>query len=81
MEVLGYHRMTREDKKDFEELFEYAEIYPISSLIVELAITLRQKRKMSLGDAIIAATALQKHQTLVTRNVKDFNWFEGLIRC
>ncbi len=33
---------------------------------------------MSLGDAIIAATALEHYQTLVTRNIKDFDWIEGL---
>ncbi|NQZ10542.1 MAG: hypothetical protein HRT35_25595 [Algicola sp.] len=39
---------------------------------------LRQQRKMSLGDAIIAATALEHHQTVVTHNVKDFEGIEGL---
>ncbi len=33
---------------------------------------------MSLGDSIIAATALEHHQTLVTRNITDFDWIEGL---
>jgi len=33
---------------------------------------------MSLSDAIIAATALEHDLTLVTRNLKDFEWIEGL---
>ena len=33
---------------------------------------------MALGDAIVAATALQQKQPLVTRNVQDFNWVKGL---
>jgi len=33
---------------------------------------------MSLGDAIVAATALEHRQTLVTRNSKDFDRVEGL---
>jgi predicted nucleic acid-binding protein len=78
LEVVGYHQLSEKDKEDFHQLFERTEIYPVSSVIIELAIGLRQQRKMSLGDAIIAATALEYRQTLVTRNVKDFDWVEGL---
>ncbi len=34
---------------------------------------------MSLGDAIIAATALEYNATLVTRNTSDFDWISDLI--
>lgn len=33
---------------------------------------------MSLGDAIIAATALENDLTLATANIKDFKHIEGL---
>jgi len=33
---------------------------------------------MSLGDALIAATALEHRLILATRNVKDFEWITGL---
>jgi predicted nucleic acid-binding protein len=33
---------------------------------------------MSLGDALVAGTALVHEQTLVTRNVEDFHWIQGL---
>ncbi len=33
---------------------------------------------MSLGDALVAGTALGHGLTLVTRNVKDFQWIQGL---
>jgi len=33
---------------------------------------------MSLGDAIIAGTALAYDLTLVTRNTEDFQWIDGL---
>ncbi len=42
------------------------------------AITLRQQRKMGLGDSIIAATALVHGLALVTRNVDDFKHVAGL---
>jgi toxin FitB len=35
-------------------------------------------RKMSPGDAIIAATALHFNLAIYTRNVSDFNWITGL---
>jgi predicted nucleic acid-binding protein len=34
---------------------------------------------MSLGDSIIAATALGGDSTLITRNVDDFRWIAGLV--
>ena len=33
---------------------------------------------MSLGDALVAGTALVHSLTLVTRNVEDFQWIQGL---
>jgi toxin FitB len=33
---------------------------------------------MSLGDALVAGTALVHGLTLVTRNVDDFQWIQGL---
>ena len=42
------------------------------------AVELRQIRKLSLGDALIAGTALAHGLTLVTRNSADFNWIKGL---
>jgi predicted nucleic acid-binding protein len=33
---------------------------------------------MSLGDALVAGTALVHELTLVTRNVDDFQWIQGL---
>ena len=39
---------------------------------------LRQRRKMSLGDSIIAGTAIAHERTLVTRNTDDFRWIEEI---
>lgn len=52
-------------------------IYPSGS-IIERAISLRQQRKMSLGDALIAATCLEHNEPLATANVDDFKWIAGL---
>jgi predicted nucleic acid-binding protein len=78
VEVLGFHRLREEDRRDIETfLLATTEILPTSE-IIEQAIALRQSRKMGLGDALIAATALVHGLTLVTRNVKDFRWINGL---
>lgn len=78
LEVLGYHRLSSEEQNSFEQFFEAASILPISEGIINKAISLRQQRKMSLGDSIIAATSLAYRLKLVTRNIKDFIWIATL---
>lgn len=78
LEVLGYHKLNELDKRDITKLFEMTTLYPVTRILINRAIQLRQQRKMLLGDAIIAATALEYQQTLVTRNVEDFAWIKGL---
>jgi toxin FitB len=72
VEVLDYHRLTEESRLHFEEFFGVVEVLPISQAVLDRAVTLRQMRRMTLGDAIIAATALVYGLTLVTRNIEDF---------
>ena len=72
IEVLGYHLITAEDRENFEEFFEAAESLPITQEIIQQATVLRQSRKMSLADALIAATCLVHRLTLITRNTRDF---------
>ena len=78
VEVLGFSRLTEDDRRDLEGFFALATILPVSDEVIAQAIALRQRKKMGLGDALIAATALVHGLTLVTRNVKDFRWIEGL---
>lgn len=78
VEVLGYHRLTSDERRHFEAFFAAARILAISDEVVERAIKLRQTKKMSLGDSLIAATALTHNLTLVTRNTSDFDWIQNL---
>ena len=48
-------------------------IYEVTQDIVAHCVALRKGRKIKTPDAIIAATALAQHFTLITRNEKDFN--------
>lgn len=78
VEVLGYHLISEMDRRDFEEFFATATVLPISDSVLSKAVELRQIRRLSLGDALIAGTALAHGLTLITRNSADFNWIKGL---
>jgi len=58
VETLGYHALTMEEQHYLECFFDSTEVLPVSQAVIEQAAHLRQQRKMSLGDALIASTAL-----------------------
>lgn len=78
IEVLGYHKMKEDDRQFLEQFFQTAERLPLSETVVQWAVKLRQRRKMSLGDSIVAGTAIAHERTLVTRNTDDFRWIEEI---
>jgi toxin FitB len=77
VESLGFHQITPADKQDLTQLLGGLKMLDITLAVLDQAVALRQQRRMSLGDAIIAATALVHDKTL-TRNVADFQWITGL---
>jgi hypothetical protein len=78
LEVLGYHQLNDEDKAYFEEFFNASQILPVSQAVIDQGVKLKQIKKMSLGDAIIAGTGLVYDLTVVTRNIDDFRWINNL---
>lgn len=78
VEVLGYHQLQDQDRQYFKAFFDLAHVIPISQAILDQAVSLRQKRKMTLGDAFIASTAVVNNLTLVTCNTEDFHWIQSL---
>ncbi len=78
VEVLEYHQLDDEERQYLEAFFRLARVLPLSQAVLDQAVTLHQQRKMSLGDALVAGTALVHGLTLVTRNVEDFQWIQGL---
>ena len=78
IEVLGYHRLTVDDRQFLEGFFQIAERLPLSETVVQWAVRLRQRRRMSLGDSIVAGTAIVYERTLVTHNTRDFHWIEEI---
>ncbi len=59
VEVLGIHKLTAEEKRQFEAFFAASEVLPINAGVISKAVSLRQSRKMSLGDSLVAATAME----------------------
>jgi predicted nucleic acid-binding protein len=78
IEVLGYHRLSEEERRLLESFFQAAQILPLSNAVVQWAIRLRQRRRIGVADAIVAGTALAYGRTLVTHNTEDFRWISEL---
>lgn len=78
IEALGFHSLTDDAEDYITNLFRGSRILPLTDAIAQRAIALRQQRRMGLGDAIIAATALTHNLTLVTHNTEDFRWIPEL---
>ncbi|TAE31494.1 MAG: type II toxin-antitoxin system VapC family toxin [Cytophagales bacterium] len=78
VEALGYHKLPALDKDYFETLFATINVIPLTETVIDKAVELRQQKRMSLGDCLIAATALLNGLELYTRNTDDFTHIDGL---
>ncbi|MBK6915701.1 MAG: type II toxin-antitoxin system VapC family toxin [Ignavibacteriales bacterium] len=73
IEVLGYSKITSNEKLRIENIFNILEVIGFSEEIVSKTIELKSKYNLKLADAIIAATSIVNELVLCTRNLKDFN--------
>jgi predicted nucleic acid-binding protein len=78
IESLGYPSIRSIEEQRVRELLATLTMIPLTETIVEQAIKLRHIKKMSLGDAIVAATALENNSQLWTVNIKDFDHIDDL---
>ena len=78
IEVLGWINATEDQLKPLYAFMEMATILPINEAVIEKTIAIRQSKKIALGDAIIAATALVHNLIIISRNTSDFKYIEGL---
>jgi predicted nucleic acid-binding protein len=73
VEALGYYELPVQELRALEVLFAWTIVLPLTDEVAQQAIVFRQaKKKMQLGDAIIAATAILNDLELWTANDKDF---------
>jgi predicted nucleic acid-binding protein len=78
IEALGFTTIPANELLLLEALFAESYGLSLTDAVVEGAIKLRQRKRMSLGDSIIAATALENELTLWTANVDDFGHIDDL---
>ena len=78
IESYGYRDLIEEEGEQLDGIFRNTRILALTDTIAQQAIALRQQRRMGIGDAIIAATAIVHSLTLVTHNTEDFRWIGGL---
>jgi predicted nucleic acid-binding protein len=77
IELLGKHEITSEETRIIAELLSDCSLIELNNPIKNRAIQLRQKQKIKLPDALIAATAIELQIPLVTAD-KRLERIEGL---
>ncbi len=78
VEALGFHKITPAQIRFFENTFRILQPLAIDDAVVVKAIQIRQMKKISLGDSLVAATALVHGLEIVSRNTTDFSGIPGL---
>jgi len=78
IEVFSYKELSVDNKRKLTVFVENATVFEVDELVALKTINLRLNYKIKLADAIIAATALHYHLTLITHNTSDFKKIKGL---
>lgn len=77
IEVLGF-KLDGKVESDFLDFFRVVNKIDLDNKVIQEAIQIRKLKKIKLGDAIIAATALVHNLKLITRNFSDFKAIKNL---
>jgi predicted nucleic acid-binding protein len=72
IELLCWRSAFEKDLFILKKFIEDAVIYDLDEIIKQKTIEIRRNYKLKLPDAIITASAIVNHQTLITRNYSDF---------
>ena len=78
IEVLSFDPGKNDNYPVLVDFFETASIFDLTLDVIRKTIQIRQRQKIKLPDAVIAATALCNGFTLVSRNTKDFKSIKEL---
>ncbi|MCB9352796.1 MAG: type II toxin-antitoxin system VapC family toxin [Lewinellaceae bacterium] len=77
LELLGFQDIKEEDRSIIEELLNNCIIVDLNQAIKRITINLKQKYKLKLPDAIIAATSIYMNLPLISAD-KDFDRISDL---
>ena len=80
MEVLGFQFDNQEGKELIEQLLEQFVIIHLDMEIAQEVISIKQKKKIKLPDAIIFATAKKNDCDLMTHNIDDFKNIDETVK-
>lgn len=78
IEALGFWNIGVSELMRLSRWFDEGLQFELDPVVADQAIALRQMKRMGLGDAIIAATALVEKAELWTANEADFAGIDGL---
>lgn len=78
LEALGYPDIQEQEEVTIEGILSSLSQEPITDEIIDRAIRYRKQKKMTVGDAIVAATAVEKGCELWTNNTEDFRHIDAL---
>jgi len=78
IELLGYPDLNKEEETIFNLLINNSILQPVDSRVINKTIEIKQKNRIKLPDALIAATCLVNKLEILTLNIKDFKNINGL---
>ena len=78
IELLCWKIPTKEDDDALHDFLDKALVFELDREIKLKTAVIRKSIKIKLPDAIIAATALERNHTLLTRNIEDFSRVKGV---
>jgi predicted nucleic acid-binding protein len=78
IELLCWKTPTKEDDDVLHDFLDKALVFELDREIKLKTAEIRKSIKIKLPDAIIAATALERNHTLLSRNIEDFSRVKGL---
>jgi len=79
LELFGLPGLKDEEEHKIAELLKPFPEITVDSRIIDRAIRVRKAKRIKVPDAIIAATALERECSLITRNIEDFKGIAGLL--
>jgi predicted nucleic acid-binding protein len=79
LELFGLPGLKDEEETKISEILNPFVEIAVDSQIIDGAILIRKTKRIKVPDAIIAATALERSSSLITRNIEDFKGIPDLV--